>query len=315
MRLKNERNKDMSGIIDADLFAATIRIATPILLVAMGGLFSLRAHVFNIALEGLMLIGSFFAIFAIDRTGNTWIGLAGGLIAGILLSVIYALSVIHFNVDAIMASIAVNFLGLGLTTFLIRPIFGTSGGYRPENMQPLPSLDIPLIKDIPFIGPVISGHTPLVYVSFLVVIIVYVMLYKTPFGLAIRSVGDNPDAARTAGISNNRIKWLVVLWSGALCGLAGAHLATGYVSEFTENMTQGRGFTAFSAIVFGAEHPILVFIASLVFGFADAIGFRFQLEGFGLPPSILKIFPYFLAIVALTFSAALRTKRRTGIEV
>ena len=305
----------MSGIIDADLFASTIRIATPILLVAMGGLFSLRAHVFNISLEGLMLFGCFFAIYAVDRTGNTWVGLAGGLIAGVILSGVYALSVIHLNVNAIMASIAVNFLGLGLTTFLVRPIFGTSGSYRPENMQSLPAIAIPLIKDIPFIGPILSGHTPMVYFAFIMVIIVYVVLFKTPFGLAIRSVGDNPEAARTAGINNNRIKWLIILWSGALCGLAGAHLATGYVSEFTENMTQGRGFTAFSAIVFGAEHPILVFIASLVFGFADAIGFRFQLEGFGLPPSIIRIFPYLLAIVALTFSTAIRTKRRAGIEV
>lgn len=300
----------MSGMIDADLFAAVLRISTPILLVALGGLLSLKARIFNIGVEGFMIMGCFFSIFVVDRTGNLWLGLLGGAFAGMALSAIYGLAVIHFKANAIIASVGVNFLGAGLTTFLLRPIFNTSGAFRPPDMQPFPVVNIPLIKDIPFLGQVLSGHTPLIYGALLLVVITQILLFKTPLGLAIQSVGENPDAVRTTGINPTRIMWFVILWSGIFSGLGGAHLATGYVSAFSEDMTSGRGFTAFTAIVFGAENPIFTFLACLVFGFADAFGIRLELQGFGLNPSLIKMFPYLLAVLVLTISSIIRLRRQ-----
>jgi simple sugar transport system permease protein len=134
-------------------------------------------------------------------------------------------------------------------------------------------------------------------------------MYKTPLGLAIQSVGDNPEAARTAGINPKKILWLTVLWGGFFSGLGGAHLATGYVTAFSQEMTAGRGFTAFTAIVFGAENPFLTFLATLVFGFADALGIRLEIQGFGLHPSLIKTFPFILAVLVLTISSAIRMRK------
>jgi simple sugar transport system permease protein len=256
-----------------------------------------------------MLIGAFFAIYTVDRAGSTVLGLLGGVLAGAVLGLIYGVAVLRYKADEIVAGIAINLMALGTTTFLLKTAFGASGVYRPMDMVTLPPLVIPLVKDIPILGEALSGHNPLVYASFLIVIITYVLLFKTPFGLGVRSTGEEPEAARTAGINPQRIKMLTILWSGALCGLAGAHLSTGYVSEFSENMTQGRGFTAFTAIIFGNNHPVWTFLACLVFAVADALGIRVQLEGFGLPPSILKMFPYVLAIVVLTISSAVRKRQ------
>jgi len=300
----------MLDLFDPGLLAATLRIATPLVLAAMGGVLCMQAGIFNIGLEGFMLMGAFFAIFTVDRIGSTVLGLVGGLVAGTVLGLVYGVAVLRYQADEIVAGIAINLLALGMTTFLLKTAFGASGVSRPMDMEMLPSVAIPLVKDIPVLGAALSGHTPLVYLSFGVVILTYIILFKTPFGLAVRSAGEKPEAARTAGIDPLRIKMLTILWSGALCGLAGAHLATGYVSEFSENMTQGRGFTAFTAIIFGANNPVWTFLACQVFAFADALGIRIQLEQFGLPPSILKMFPYVLAITVLTISSAVRLRRR-----
>ena len=302
------------GLFNNELLTASVRIATPLLLAALGGLLCMRASVFNIALEGMMLIGAFFAIVTVERTGNTWLGLLGGIISGVIVGVIYALATIRFRADHIVTGIAINLGAIGLTGFILKVIFGVSGQYRPANMQPLPNLDIPILRDIPILGPMLNNHTPVIYLSLLMVVVTQILLFRTPFGLAVRSVGEYPDAARTSGIWPERVQWLVILWSGALCGLAGAHLSTGYVSQFTERMTAGRGFTAFTAIVFGASHPIYTFLATLIFGAAEALGFRIQLEGFGLPPSLLQAFPYILAIVVLTARSAIRVRRASSMK-
>ena len=304
----------MSGIIDADLFAAAIRIATPVLLVAMGGILSMRAKLFNFGIEGFMLVGCFFSILVVDKTGNLWIGLIGGSLAGMLLSVIYGIAVIHLKANAIIASVGINFLGIGLTTFLLRPIFNTSGAYTPPNIVAFKIVEVPFIKDIPFINNVFSGHTPLVYFSIVLVIVCQIFMYKTPIGLAIQSVGDNINAARTAGIKPRNILWFTVLWGGFFSGLGGANLAIGYVSAFSQEMTAGRGFTAFTAIVFGAENPFFTALAVLLFGFADALGIRLEIQGIGLHPSLVKMFPFLLAVTVLTISSAVRNKRRKSVQ-
>jgi general nucleoside transport system permease protein len=303
------------GLFNAELLSASVRIATPLILAALGGLLCMRASVFNIALEGMMLTGAFFAIVVVDRTGSTPLGLVGGVISGIVVGVIFAVATIRFKADHIVTGIAINLGAIGVTGFALKAIFGISGQYQPSNMKALDPIDLPFVRDIPILGPMLNNHTPVIYLSLLMVVVTQILLFRTPFGLAVRSVGEYPDAARTSGIWPERVQWLVILWSGALCGLAGAHLSTGYVSQFTERMSAGRGFTAFTAIVFGASHPVYTFIACLIFGFAEALGFRIQLEGFGLPPSLVQAFPYVLAIVVLTVSSAIRMRRVSAMKV
>lgn len=300
---------DVIAIVDVDLFASTIRIATPILFAALGGLICMRAGVYNIALEGQMLAGAFAAIAITELSGSTWLGALGGMFAGIAMALVFAVAVVQFAANDIVASVAVNLLAAGLTAFLLTPLFDVQGVYRPENFQPLPDVRIPLLDDIPGIGPALSGQTPLVYLGFALVALTYVLLYRTPFGLATRAVGEHIDAARTAGISPAAIKVQAIIFSGALCGLGGSHLSLGYASEFTTNITQGRGFTAFAAAIFGQLDPFLTMLASLLFGFAEALGVRMQLENVGLHPNIVQMFPFVFALIALTFSSALHVRR------
>lgn len=300
---------EVTAVVDVDLFASTIRIATPILFAALGGLICMRAGVYNIALEGQMLAGAFAAIAFTEATDSTWLGAVGGMIAGVAIALVFATAVVHFGANDIVAGVAVNLLAAGLTAFLLTPLFHVEGVYRPRDFQPLPDVQIPLLHDIPGVGPALSGQTPLVYLGFALVALTYVLLYRTSFGLATRAVGEHADAARTAGISPGAIKVQAILYSGALCGLGGSHLSLGYASEFTTNMTQGRGFTAFAAAIFGQLDPFLTMLASLLFGFAEALGVRIQLENVGLPPNIVQMFPYVFALVALTFSSALQVRR------
>lgn len=297
-------------IFNSDLLAATIRIATPVTLAALGGLMCQRAGVFNIALEGFMLIGSFAGIaFTEAAGGNVLIGLIGAMLATAITSILFGIVVVWFKANHIIAGIGINLLGFGLTSFLVKALFDSAGSFRPSVMHAIPILEIPLLKDIPFIGPAIGIHHPVTYLSIAMVAITSIILFKTPFGLAIMSVGESPDAARTAGIRPERVQLMVIIWAGALCGLAGAHLSTGIVSEYSNNMVQGRGFTAFSAVIFGNANPLLTWLVSLLFGFADALGIRIEIQNTGLPPSLLKMFPYILAIVVLTVSSAIRQKR------
>lgn len=305
----------MAGIIDADTFAGMLRISAPLILVAMGGLMCQRAGILNISVEGAMLFGGFSAILCIQFFGSSWIGLLGGIIGGVLMSMIFALFVIRFNANQVLTGLAVNYMASGLSSFLLFPLFGVRGGFRPDNMKMLPTVSIPFIKDIPGIGKVLSGHTVTVYFGLLMVIVTAIVLFRTPFGIRVRSVGESEDAVRTSGVRPERIRLLAILWCGILCGIAGAHLTTGYASEFTDSITQGRGYTAFSAIIFGNANPLYCFLACLVFGFADVLGIRFEIANVSLSPSIVKMFPYTLAIIVLAISSYIRMKRsssRTG---
>ncbi len=299
------------NLLTPELLAASIRIATPLVLAAMGGILCIKAKVFNIALEGFMLIGSFFAVVAIELSGgNVWIGLLAGMVSGIVASLVYSWCVIKLSTDQVIASIGMNLLALGLTASLLKIIYDTSGTFRPTIINKIPDIEIPLLAQIPILGPALGKHSPIVYISFAIVIITYLLMMKTPFGLAVQSVGECADAARTAGIRPEKIQFLSITWSGALCGLAGAYLSSILVSQFIENMVQGRGFTAFIAIVFGGNNPFFTFLAALLFGFSEALGIRIELLGMGLPPSILKMFPYILSVLVLVISSIVRSRRR-----
>ena len=278
----------MSMAIISDTLASMVRIATPLLLMALGGLLCQRAGVFNIAMEGFSLVGAFAAVAFVQFSGGSvWIGLLGAMIVGVVYSSIYALFVTKFKANNIIASIA---------------MFDVQGAYSPDEIHKLDMIQIPILKNIPILN-CLSGQSIVTYVSLFLVVIVYIVLFKTKAGLNICAVGESEDAAKTAGVNPNWIKCKVVLICGALCGLAGAYLSIVSVSQFSEDMVQGRGFTAFTAFTFGNAHPVGTTLACLLFGFAEAVGIRIELMGMDIPPSIIKMFPYMLAIIALAISS------------
>ncbi len=302
----------MNDLFNAETIAATLRMTTPLILVALGGLMCQRAAIFNIGLEGYMLMGAFCSILFINISGSSLAGLIGGILGSVLLSLVYALFVIKFKANHILTSISVNYVATGLTSFLLMPLFGVKGSFRPTNMQALPTVNIPFLEEGSFLDIAFNNHTVTVYVALALIAVVYVLLFQTPFGLRVRSVGGNENAVRTAGVRPETIKLLVIIWAGVLCGVAGAHLSTGYASEFTESITQGRGFTAFSAIVFGGAHPVFSSLACLLFGLADAVGIRLELANMGVPAGVIKMFPYALACIAVAVSSLVQLKKRTS---
>ena len=304
----------MEMFLNPGLWAAMLRIATPLMLAAMGGVLCQKAGVFNIALEGHMLIGAFAAITVVHYTmGNVWLGMLGAMFFGMLYAVLLALAIVKFRANHIIAGIAMNMLALGLTSYLLRAMFNVQGSVRPAAINRLSPVSIPIVRDIPFVGGIISEQSIVTYVAVITVVLTYILVNKTRAGLNICSVGELVDAARTAGVDPDREQWKVLIICGALCGLAGAYLSTTIVSQFSEDMIQGRGFNAFTAVAFGNANPIGTGLVTLLFGLADAIGIRLELMALGVPPSIIKMFPFVLALIALMISSYNAKLKRLGV--
>lgn len=289
----------MEQIFDASLFASTLRMVTPILLAALGGALCSRVGLFNVGLEGLILIGAFSAIVGNHLTGNVWLAVIFAILCTVVFSSILAYMSINLRANVIVVGISLNFLALGLTTFSLRAIFDVKGAYYDKNMIGLPKWDIPLIKDIPWLGDVLSGHSPLVYLSILLVIALQFFLFKTVAGFRLLAAGENATAARSLGIKVTRIQYSAILMCGVLCGLAGAQLSLGQVTMFTEGMTAGRGFIALVATMLGQSNPFGVMGSSILFGFMDALSTR--LQGFAIPVHFTMMLPYVVTIVAMFF--------------
>lgn len=303
----------MSIAVISDTLASMIRIATPLMLMALGGLLCQRAGVFNIALEGFSLVGAFAAVAVVQMTGgNVYAGLVGAALIGAVYSALFAVFVTKFKADNIIASIAMNTLGAGLTSYLLRAMFDVQGAYSPDKIHKLDMIQIPIIKDIPILK-CLSGQSIVTYFAILMIVVIYVMLFKTKMGLGICAVGESEDAAKTAGVRPSLVKWEVILISGALSGLAGAYLSTISVSQFSEDMIQGRGFNAFTALVFGNAHPVYSSLVTLLFGLADAVGIRIELVGMNISPSIIKMFPFLFAILALAVSSYTTKLKLKGV--
>ncbi|MCL5075707.1 MAG: ABC transporter permease [Chloroflexi bacterium] len=288
----------LSQLIDLSLLAATLRLATPIIYAAIGGLFSERSGVMNIALEGIMLIGAFVAVVVSFFTNDPWLGVLAAMIAGGLTAAIHAVVCIKFKADQIVSATGINILGAGLPGFLLVRIWGQYG------MSPLvPGLStvrLPLLSDVPIVGPVLGSQNPLVYVALLLVLISHIFFFWTPLGLRIRAVGEHPRAADTAGIDVFKLRYACVITSGVLAGIGGAYLSVGQLSQFSQLMTQGRGFMGLAAMIFGNWKPVGALIACLLFGFADALQMSAQAMGVPLPPEFLQMVPYVLTLIAVT---------------
>lgn len=303
---------------DAELVFSALRALTPVLFAALGGALCERAGVFNVSLEGTMLTGCFAAVAGSWYTGSAWGGVLAALLAGTAFAAILAVGAVSLGADAVVVGIALNLLAVGLTGFLLRTVFGTQGTFSDPDLAGLEPVDIPGVRDVPFVGDAVSGHSPLVYLSWVAVAVTAVLLSRHPWGVRLRGVGEAPEAAQSLGVSVAKYRYAAVLASGALCGLAGAQLALGNVTLFSENMTAGRGWIAVVAVMLGRALPVGVLLAGLLFGLVEAIGFR--LQGEGMPQQAADAAPYVMTLIALFLATrprfrdavARRTRRARG---
>lgn len=279
------------------LIISTIRLATPLIFTSLGEMFSERAGLINIGLEGIMVIGAVSGFFGAYLTHNGWMGLLFGLIGGILINLIFAFATVSLNGDQIVNGMILNIFAIGLSSFIYRSAFGITG--QPTEINGFKESLLPVLGNIPYIGPALFNHTAPVYIAFLLIPLCFVLLYKTTFGLKLRSVGEYPKAADTLGINVTKMRYLACMFCGGLAGLGGAYLSVAYMNKFLDNMVAGRGFIALAAVIFGKWKPQGVMWACLLFGFADALQLRLQALGFKIPYQFLIMLPYVLTLVAL----------------
>lgn len=294
--LQGREAEALDNIFNAGLIAATLRFAAPLMFAAMGGIFNERAGVINIGLEGMMLSGAFFGIWAAVWSGSWVVGLLFAAFAGGMLALLHAFFSIHLRADQIVIGTAINFLALGLTGYLFRYIYGTEG--TPSDISRIPDVHLGPVKDIPFIGDVFGQLNLMIWLMFALLVTSWIVLFKTPLGLRLRSVGEHPKAADTVGISVFKIRYGAVVLSGVLAALGGAYLSIGFTGSFNENMTVGRGFIALAAVIFGKWNPFGAFGACLLFGFASALSIPLQREA-DVSANLVSTLPYVLTLVAL----------------
>lgn len=292
-----------------DFLNLSVRLAAPVLLVAFGGLFSLRVNIFNIALEGFMLFGCFASVVGAYLTGSVTGGILFAAAASLLLTIVYAVFVFELDVDPVICAIAVITISGGLTRYLLIPIFHTSGRYILPASLALPTVNLPWLEAIPVLGPILNGHSVLVYLALVLPFLLHFFLYKTNLGLSIRSVGLNAEAAAAAGIQVKRVRYFALAMNGILCGLAGAQLALS-LNLFNVGMTNGRGFTALAALTLTNSEPILTLLACLLFGASDAL--VLMLSGDGYPVQILSMLPYVLALCVAVIPTLVRRAARNA---
>ncbi len=280
------------------LLQATLRTATPLLLAGLGELFSERAGVLNISLEGIMLIGSLFGFLVANQTDNLWLGIAAGGIAGMFIALIHAVLSVSFGVSQVVSGVGINILCIGLSLTTYRSVFGMASSGVPTAPAQEP-LEIPWLGDIPIIGEILFQQLPLVYIALLLVPISWFILYRTEFGLKIRAVGEHPLAAETLGVNVYSIRYVCVMICGLLTGVAGTFLSLGLLNIFLDNMTSGRGWIALAVVIFGKWKPFGVLWAALLFGLANAFQLRVQAAGFDIAYQFLLMAPYVLTMVVL----------------
>jgi simple sugar transport system permease protein len=255
-----------------------------------------------------MLTGAFAAVVGSFYTGSAVGGVLTAILAGVALAAIFGGFAITLRGDMIVLGIAINLLAAGLTVFLLRTIFGVKGAFQDPSIQGLGKIDLPGLAALPILGPLLSGHSWVIYLSWLLVLGMQLLLFRHALGLRMRGVGEHPEAAATLGVNVTALRYLAVLLSGALCGLAGAQLSLGNVTLFVENMSAGRGWIAVVAVMFGRAHPLGVLAASLLFGLADSLGFR--LQGLQMPSQFTGMVPYVVTLVSLFIIEAQRRQRR-----
>lgn len=298
-------------ICSDDFLFMWIRVATPILLAALGSVLCSQAGVVNLGLEGIMLIAALFGVLGSAIGGNLFWGIIGGIGSALIVSVIFAYFHLVLNADATLCGTAINTAATGLTIFVLQLATGEKGNSSSLHSFSFPKWEIPLIKDIPILGDILSGHNALTYISILMVVFVYVLLYKTPLGLRMRAVGENEHAASSVGQDVTKIRFLAIIFCGVLTGLGGMYLSMGYMEMFVRDMVAGRGFIALAACSMGQATPVGALVSSLIFAFFD--GLSNILQVLQLPSQFVQMLPYVATIAGLTIFSiqkSVRTKRK-----
>lgn len=276
------------------LIAAGVRLATPLVFAAMGGILAERSGVLNIGLEGMMIAGTFGGYLGGLLGADPWTGALGGALAGMLFGFLFAVMAVYLRADQVVLGTGINILGLGFSSFFYRAMYksGVSQFFPGFKVYP-----IPILSEIPGLGPIFFQQIPLVYLMYVVIPLMAFILYRTTWGLKLRAVGEHPEAADTAGISVPGMRLLAVTLSGAFAGLGGAFLSVGQLSAFTEGLVAGRGFIALAAVIFGRWDPVRSSLGCLMFGLADALQLRLQNLGIPIPIELFLMFPYLLTLV------------------
>jgi simple sugar transport system permease protein len=305
---------------------STLRLATPLLLACLAGLFSERAGIFDIGLEGKMLAAAMATGAVAATTGSVWIGLLAGIGASLILALIHGIASITFRGNQLISGVALNFVASGITVLIAQDLFGQGGRTPPlEGPARFNPISLPLadaLQGLPVVGPllheVISGHGALVYVALLCVPLSWWVLFRTRFGLRLRAVGENPESVDTAGISVIRLRYTAVVITGVLCGLAGAYMAAGLQAGFGREMTAGRGYIALAALIFAKWRPWYALYACLLFGFLQALALRPDViesaAGFKVPVPLLDALPYILTVIVLAGFVGKAIPPRAGGE-
>ena len=291
---------DFSLVAIIALFASAIRIATPLTLAGLGETISEKSGILNIGIEGIMLVGSFTSFITTFATGSLWAGAMAGIVSGILLSLLHAVLSIECKADQTIVGLAINFLAMGLTSFVFLMIFGQSTTLPSCKM--ITGLEIPYLSKLPFVGEILFSQDIVVYLMLLLILLVWVFMNKTQWGIHLTAVGMYPRAADTVGISVKKIRYLAAGFNGLAAGLAGSYLVLGQLGFFMENLTSGKGYIALVAVILGRRNPLGVFAATIVFGLASALQFNLQTMGLNIPSQVFSMFPYVITVIALQFS-------------
>ena len=299
----------LKSVFSAGTFNQMLRSATPVALAALGGAMTEHAGIMNIGMDGMILMGAFFAALGSFLFQSAGAGVLFALLMGIIVGLFFALFTVQFRSDEFIIGTALNTFALGLTSFLSRSIFGSAGT---KGNPALPNVSISLLDQIPFLGEVLSGHSLLVYVTWVLVLVMWAFVYRTPYGFWLRASGEKPETLRTAGIAPEKLKWLASVLCGVLCALAGAHLSLGQLQgTFAENMANSRGYIAFACVIFSAANPAVAYVAALMFGFFDAMGLRLQAY---ISSDLTNIIPYVITIVMMVYVVVRGQRKKKHIR-
>lgn len=301
-------DKVIEAVLSASFLFSVIRITTPLMFGAMGALLCKQGGVLHIAFEAVMLSAAFFGMAGSAFSQNLWIGLLCGMMGGTMIMLLLGYFTLMLDANVVLTGIALNTLASGGTVFLMYLICGEKGTSNALPSLVFPNIDIPILKDIPILGAALSGHNILTYLSLVLPILIYVLLFKTPLGLRIRTVGENPDAAASVGINVNKTKFITLLIGGAVTSLGGLFMSMGYLSWFARDMIAGRGFMAIAAQNLGNAMVMPTFITSLFFGLMNAVAI--SLQTLSVPAEIIQSLPYVVTLIGLAAysSSARKTK-------
>ena len=299
-----------SAIFSADFISSELRLSTPILFAGLAALITDKAGVINIGLEGIMLSAALAGVVGSAFGGNAFVGLLLALVVGVAIGLLMAYFAIGLKTDIVLTGIALNLMASGGTVFLLYVITKDKGMSTSLKSFTMPVIQLPLIKSIPVLGDILSGHNLLTYLAFLFTVLVWILLYRTPLGLRIRVVGENISAAESVGIPVKKVQFTALAISGVLASMGGAYMSMGYMDKFARDMTAGRGFIALAAEALGRATPLGTLIASLFFGMVDALSSNLQI--LNVPVQFVQMLPYVCTIVGLVIYSAIKGKNKTN---